>query len=160
MWKSKLTPIYWSWKICWNMIISWIKSKKEKNCYHPQVWLKTKLQLNSWPWHFTTIAVILLLIHMHIVRYVYYSQTQNEIFPTNIYVLLRLRMQNQRKKWNFLPNFRNGIIWTAPFPLNIRNGIIACALGLQKHLFWYSLKMPAFMIIFQILFSQKHCTLY
>ena len=27
-----------------------------------------------------------------------------------IYVLLRLRVQNRRKKWNFLPNFRNGII--------------------------------------------------
>ena len=40
------------------------------------------------------------------------------------YVLLRLRVQNRRKKWNFPPNFRNGIIWTAPFPLNIRNGII------------------------------------
>ena len=26
------------------------------------------------------------------------------------YVLLRLRVQNRRKKWNFLPNFRNGII--------------------------------------------------
>ena len=36
----------------------------------------------------------------------------------------------------------------------------ACALGLQKHLFQYSLKMPACMIIFKILFSQKHCTLY
>ena len=36
----------------------------------------------------------------------------------------------------------------------------ACALGLQKHLFRYSLKMPACMIIFKILFSQKHCTLY
>ena len=36
----------------------------------------------------------------------------------------------------------------------------ACALGLQKHLFWYSLKIPACMIIFKILFSQKHCTLY
>ena len=36
----------------------------------------------------------------------------------------------------------------------------ACDLGLQKHLFWYSLKMPACMIIFKILFSQKHCTLY
>ena len=39
-----------------------------------------------------------------------------------------------------------------------------CALGLQKHLFRYSLKMPvkmpACMIIFKILFSQKHCTLY
>ena len=33
-------------------------------------------------------------------------------------------------------------------------------LGLQKHLFRYSLKMPACMIIFKILFSQKHCTLY
>ena len=32
--------------------------------------------------------------------------------------------------------------------------------GLQKHLFRYSLKMPACMIIFKILFSQKHCTLY
>ena len=36
----------------------------------------------------------------------------------------------------------------------------ACALGLQKHLFQYSLKMPACMIIFKILFGQKHCTLY
>ena len=36
----------------------------------------------------------------------------------------------------------------------------ACALGLQKHLFQYSLKMSACMIIFKILFSQKHCTLY
>ena len=35
-----------------------------------------------------------------------------------------------------------------------------CALGLQEHLFRYSLKMPACMIIFKILFSQKHCTLY
>ena len=35
-----------------------------------------------------------------------------------------------------------------------------CALGLQMHLFQYSLKMPACMIIFKILFSQKHCTLY
>ena len=26
------------------------------------------------------------------------------------YVLLRLRVQNRRKKWNFPPNFRNGII--------------------------------------------------
>ena len=41
-----------------------------------------------------------------------------------VYVLLRLRVQNRRKKWNFPPNFWNGIIWTAPFPLNIRNGII------------------------------------
>ena len=40
------------------------------------------------------------------------------------YVSLQLRVQNQRRKWHFLPNFRNGIIWTAPFPLNIRNGII------------------------------------
>ena len=32
----------------------------------------------------------------------------------------------------------------------------ACALGLQKHLFRYSLKMPTCMIIFKILFSQKH----
>ena len=84
----------------------------------------------------------------------------------SLYVLLRLCVQNRRKKWNFPPNFRNGIIWTAPFPLNIRNGIIwggafskafrssealisvlsknaTCALGLQKHLFRYSLKMPA-----------------
>ena len=30
-------------------------------------------------------------------------------------------MQNRRRKWHFLLNFRNGIIWTAPFPLNIRN---------------------------------------
>ena len=36
----------------------------------------------------------------------------------------------------------------------------ACDLGLQKHLFQYSLKMPACMIIFKILFSQKHYTLY
>ena len=36
----------------------------------------------------------------------------------------------------------------------------ACDLGLQKHLFRYSLKIPACMIIFKILFSQKHCTLY
>ena len=81
------------------------------------------------------------------------------------YVLLRLRVQNRRKKWNFPPNFRNGIIWTAPFPLDIRNIIIwgmvfPKHLGLQKHLFWYSLKMPACMIIFKILFRQKHCTLY
>ena len=41
-----------------------------------------------------------------------------------IYVLLRLRVQNRRKKWNFPPNFQNSIIWTAPFPLNIHNGII------------------------------------
>ena len=27
-----------------------------------------------------------------------------------VYVLLRLRVQNRRKKWNFPPNFRNGII--------------------------------------------------
>ena len=33
-------------------------------------------------------------------------------------------------------------------------------LFLQKHLFWYSLKMPAYMIIIQILFNQKCCTLY
>ena len=33
-------------------------------------------------------------------------------------------------------------------------------LGLQKHLFQYSLKMPACMIVFKILFSQKCCTLY
>ena len=33
-------------------------------------------------------------------------------------------------------------------------------LGLQKHLFRYSLKMPTCMIIFKIPFSQKHCTLY
>ena len=32
--------------------------------------------------------------------------------------------------------------------------------GLQKHLFRYSLKMPACMIIFKIFFIQKHCTLY
>ena len=36
----------------------------------------------------------------------------------------------------------------------------ACNLGLQKHLFRYFLKMPTCMIIFKILFSQKHCTLY
>ena len=36
----------------------------------------------------------------------------------------------------------------------------ACGLGLQKHLFQYSLKMPTCMIIFKILFTQKHCTLY
>ena len=42
----------------------------------------------------------------------------------NVFVSLRLRVQNRRKKWNFPPNFRNGIIWTAPSPLNIRNGII------------------------------------
>ena len=101
----------------------------------------------------------------------------------NILVSVRQHMQNWRRKWHFPPNFRNGIIWTAPFLLNIRNGIIwggafpkhlglqkhlfqyslkmpACALGLQKHLFWYSLKMPACMIILKILFSQKHCTLY
>ena len=81
------------------------------------------------------------------------------------YVLLRLRVQNRRKKWNFPHNFGNGIIWTAPFPLNIRNVIIwgmafPKHLGLQKHLFRYSLKMPACMIIFKILFRQKHCTLY
>ena len=33
-------------------------------------------------------------------------------------------------------------------------------LFLQKYLFRYSLKIPACMIIFQILFGQKHCTLY
>ena len=42
----------------------------------------------------------------------------------NLYVSLRLRVQNRRRKWHFPPNFRNSIIWTAPFPLNIRNGII------------------------------------
>ena len=73
--------------------------------------------------------------------------------------------KTEGKKWNFPPNFRNGIIWTAPFPLNIRNIIIwgmafPKHLGLQKHLFRYSLKMPACMIIFKILFRQKHCTLY
>ena len=45
-------------------------------------------------------------------------------FQLLIYVSLRLRVQNRRKKWNFPPNFRNGIIWTAPFPLNICNVII------------------------------------
>ena len=73
-------------------------------------------------------------------------------------------MQNWRKKWNFPPNFHNGIIWTAPFPLNIRNVIIwgmafPKHLGLQKHLFRYSLKMPACMIIFKILYKNTvHCT--
>ena len=42
----------------------------------------------------------------------------------HLYVSLRLRVQNRRKKWNFPPNFWNSIIWTAPFPLNICNGII------------------------------------
>ena len=88
------------------------------------------------------------------------------IKPSLTYVWLRLRVQNRRTKWHFPPYFQNGIIWNAPFPLNIHNGIIwggafpkhlglqkhlfwyslkmpACALGLQKHLFWYSLKMPA-----------------
>ena len=53
-----------------------------------------------------------------------------------------------------------GIIWTAPFPLNIRNGIIWGGAfpkhsGIQKHLFRYAVKMPAFMIIFKILFESK-----
>ena len=30
-------------------------------------------------------------------------------------------MQNRRRKWHFPLNFRNGIIWTSPFPPNIRN---------------------------------------
>ena len=65
-----------------------------------------------------------------------------------IYVSLRLRMQNWRKKWHFPPNFRNGIIWTASLPAyNICNIIIwgmafPKHLGLQKHLFPYSLKCP------------------
>ena len=32
-------------------------------------------------------------------------------------------MQNQRRKWHFLLNFQNGIIWNSPFPPNIRNAI-------------------------------------
>ena len=39
------------------------------------------------------------------------------------YVSLQLRVQNQRRKWHFPLNFRNGIIWTSPFPLNICNAI-------------------------------------
>ena len=38
------------------------------------------------------------------------SHRNNICFTTDIYVLLRLRVQNRRKKWNFPPNFRNGII--------------------------------------------------
>ena len=84
-------------------------------------------------------------------------------FFFNVYVSLRLCVQNRRTKWHFPPNFRNSIIWTAPFLLNIHNGIIWGGafpkhLGLQKHLFRYSLKMPACMIIFKILLIQK--TLY
>ena len=80
-----------------------------------------------------------------------------------IYVSLQLRMQNRRRKWHFPLIFQNGIIWTSPFPLNICNainwaGAFSKAVVLQKHLFWYSLKMPACMIIFQNLFSKKHCT--
>ena len=41
-----------------------------------------------------------------------------------IYVSLQLCMQNRRRKWHFLLNFRNAIIWTSPFLLNIRNSII------------------------------------
>ena len=41
-----------------------------------------------------------------------------------IYVSLQLRVRNRRRKWHFPPNLRNDIIGTAPFPLNIHNGII------------------------------------
>ena len=76
-------------------------------------------------------------------------------------------MQNRRRKWHFPLNFWNGIIWTSPFPLDIRNAINwAGAFSKAFRSYWcidlfrYSLKMPACMIIFKILFSQKHCTLY
>ena len=45
------------------------------------------------------------------------------IYYTYIYVSLQLRVQNRRGKWHFPLNFRNGIIWTSPFPPNIRNAI-------------------------------------
>ena len=53
-----------------------------------------------------------------------------------------------------------GIIWTAPFPLNICNRIIWGGAfpkhsGIQNHLFRYAVKMPACMIIFKILFESK-----
>ena len=32
-------------------------------------------------------------------------------------------MQNRRRKWNFPLNFQKCIIWTSPFPLDIRNAI-------------------------------------
>ena len=57
-------------------------------------------------------------------KLVKYYDCDNILQNENIDVLLRLRVQNRRKKWNFPPNFRKGIIWTAPFPLNIHNGII------------------------------------
>ena len=53
-----------------------------------------------------------------------YIWRQKSALSTKIYVSLQLRVQNRRRKWHFLPNFRNGIIWTAPFLLNIRNNII------------------------------------
>ena len=43
--------------------------------------------------------------------------------PIYVYVSLQLRVQNRRRKWHFLLNFRNSIIWTSPFPPNIRNAI-------------------------------------
>ena len=99
--------------------------------------------------------------------------TSLECKKDKIYVSLQLRVQNRRRKWHFPPNFQNVIIWTSPFRLNIRNAINwagafskafssseALTLVLSKNACLYSLKMPACMIIFQILFSQKHCTLY
>ena len=90
---------------------------------------------------------------------------QIKYISSKIYVLLCLRVQNRRKKWHFPPNSCNSIIWTAPFLLNIHNVIIwgmafPKHLGLQKHLFQYSLKMPACMIYLKF-FSDKntvHCT--
>ena len=73
--------------------------------------------------------------------------------------------KTKRGKWIFLLIFRNGINWTGAFPLNIRNtinwtGAFSKAFGSSEALISVLSKMPTYMIIIQILFSQKYCTLY
>ena len=84
-----------------------------------------------------------------------WSFTHNLCVPQSVPSLIEIYMsyfasacKTEGKNGIFPPNFRNGIIWIAPFQLNICNGIIwGCAFpkhsGLQKHLFWYSLKCPS-----------------
>ena len=70
-----------------------------------------------------------------------------------IYVSLQLRAQNRRRKWHFPLYFRNGIIWTSPFPPNICNainwaGVTSKAFSSSEALILYSVKMPTCMVIF------------
>ena len=103
-------------------------------------------------WKSNNIIIILIFIILYYI--IYY-----------IYVSLQLRVQKRRRKWNFLLNFQNCIIWTSPFLLDIRNainwgGVFSKAFRSSEALISVLSKMPTCMIIFKILFSQKHCTLY